>query len=560
MIVKSNGTIEHYKEMIDSGEVIVGQEMKAIINNLLADMNDDQFIYDTTDADRRIDFIQGALRLSKSPFFSKPFLLMDWQKAFISAVYGFYMASDKTQRFRRIVLLIGRKNGKSELSSALLLTDFFIGGRGMDIVCSSNDDNQADILYQACDTMRQLVDPESLDSWRNQKGLRCLVNNNKMFKISEKVRAREGRNIDTACFDEAHELKEGSIIKAIEQSQSLKINPKFIVLSTEGFVQDGWLSKELIRDRKILNHQIEDEASIRTLPFLYTMDSTAEVWEGNRENRLWMKANPTLGTVKRYDYLEQQLALARESKEDRAFVLTKDFNIPQLTSEAWLMSDDFMYVDNFNPEDFQNAVAIGGVDLSETTDLTSACVILRRPNDPKKYVLSMYWIPETKLDPKNDDSMAGAKYSEWQKDGFIRVDSGRNYINTTLVADWFYELYRKYRIRLYKCGYDVRFSREWEDRMNDYGFDTEIVYQRPEVMSLPSKMMESDLKHRVIAGLTDIDKWCLSNCALKLDSKGYGLVVKVDGQDSRRIDGAVAKIIAYEIYRRYQTDIERTLG
>ena len=96
--------------------------------------------------------------------------------------------------------------------------------------------------------------------------------------------------------------------------------------------------------------------------------------------------------------------------------------------------------------------------------------------------------------------------------------------------------------------------------MNDYGFDTEIVYQRPEVMSLPSKMMESDLKHRVIAGLTDIDKWCLSNCALKLDSKGYGLVVKVDGQDSRRIDGAVAKIIAYEIYRRYQTDIERTLG
>ena len=558
--MKDNGYIEEYRESIRSGEIIVGREIITVLDNLIEDKQDERFYFDTAEADRRISFIEKCLRLTKSPFYGKPFQLMLWQKAFISAVYGFYMSDDNTERFRQVLLMLARKGGKSELCSALVLTDFFIGGAGRDIVCSSNDDTQADILYQACDTMRQMVDPENLDSWRNQKGLRCLVNNNKIFKISERVKNKEGRNIDFAICDEIHELQDGVIINSIRQSQSLKPNPKLIFITTEGFVQDGFLSKELVRMRKILNHEIEDDASIRTLPFLYTQDSESEVWDGNRENRLWMKSNPSLGIVKRYDYLEQQIALAKESKEERAFVLTKDFNIPQLTSEAWLISDDFMYDwKPFNPEDFHNAVAVGGVDLSETTDLTSAKVILRRPNDPNKYLLSMYWIPETKLDPKNNDQNAGARYSDWQRDGLMRVDSGKNYINTTLVADWFYELFQKYRIRLYKCGYDVKFSQEFTDRMNDYGFDYEMVYQRPEVMSLPNKMVETDLKHRQIVGLNPVDRWCLSNCALKLDAKGYGLVVKIDGQDSRRIDGAVSLIIAYEMYRRYQSDIERYL-
>ena len=332
--MQDNGYIEEYREAIRKGDIIAGHELIDELDNLIADKSDPRFRFDTEEADIRMGFIENCVRLTKSPFYNKPMRLMLWQKAFISAVYGFYMADDGTERFREILLMLARKGGKSELCSALILTDFFIGGSGRDIVCSSNDDNQADILYQACDTMRQLIDPKNLDSWRNQKGLRCLYNNNKVFKISERVKNKEGRNIDLAIADETHELKDGVIINSIKQSQSLKPNPKFISITTEGFVQDGWLAKELIRMRRIIRGEIEDAASIRTLPWLYTQDSEAEVWNGNRENRLWMKSNPSLGIVKRYDYLEQQIAHARESKEDRAFVLTKDFNIPQLTSEA----------------------------------------------------------------------------------------------------------------------------------------------------------------------------------------------------------------------------------
>lgn len=455
---------------------------------------------------------------------------------------------------------VGERNTlthNSTLCAGIGLATMLIGGKGLDIVCSSNNDTQANILYDEINTMRMMIDPKNEFTWKNQQHIRCTELNNKVFKISETTRNREGRNITIGLCDEVNELQDGGVIKAIEQSQSTKANPKLIMLTSEGFLQDGVLERELAYARRMLFDDFVDETTERFLPWIYKQDEESECYEGNEENKLWLKSNPSLGVIKKYEYLEQQVAKARYSKEDRAYVLTKDFDIHQNTAAAWLLSEDYSYnYQPFNPEEFRGAVAIGGVDLAETTDLCSAKVILRRPNDVNKYILSMYWIPETKLDPKNDDSQVGAKYKEWQKDDMMRVDSG-NYVNTTLVADWFYELWNKYRIRLYKCGYDVRFSQEFTDRMDDYGFDYEMVYQRPEVMSLPNKMVETDLKHQEIIGLNTVDRWCLSNCALKLDSKGFGLVVKID--PSRRIDGAVSLIIAYEIYRRHIDEIERTL-
>ena len=558
MIKHSNGYIEEYLKEIESNKIIAGNEILQILHNLISDMESDNFVYDTTDADRRMSFIEGCLRLTKSPFYQKPFKLMLWQKAFISALYGFYMSDDGTQRFRKACLLIARKNGKSELCSALLLTDFFIGGKGMDIVCSSNDDTQASILFDACDTMRQLIDPMSEDTWRNQKGLKCFINNNKIFKISERTRNREGRNIDTSVFDEAHELESGDIIKAIEQSQSLKPNPKFIVITTEGFVNGGWLDQELLRARGILFNEIHDEASIRYLPWLYTQDSEAEIWQGNKTNRLWMKSNPSLGTVKRYDYLEQQIALARGNGTDRAFVLSKDFNVKQSNSEAWLLSEDIEYDAEFDPEEFRGSICLGAVDIAETTDLTCAKILLMKPDDSKKYIFSQYWIPQGKIDRGDLDIKAGARYLDWQKHGIIRICDG-NYIDTTVIADWFYELYKTYGFRLYKCGYDVKFSTDFVKRMGDYGFDAELVYQSPTVMSQPMKMVEADIKDKLIVGNTEIDKWCFSNVSLQINVQGQGMAVKIDNMSSRKIDGAVTTIILYEIYRRYRLDFTNAL-
>lgn len=558
MIKKTNGFLETYYEKSKTGEVVLGDELRTELTNLIEDMNSDRYIYDATHADIVIDFIENCVKLTKSPFYGQPMKLMLFQKAYISALYGFKML-DGVDRFKKSLYEIARKNGKSELCSALGLSEFVTGNEGSDIVCSSNDDNQASILYDAVDLMRQMIDPEDQDTKRNQRFILNKVTNTKIFKMSERTRNKEGRNIDTAFQDEAHELKANTIPKSIEQSQSLKINPKFIILTTEGFVIDGYLDEELRRARAIIYGEACDPAAERYLPWLYTQDSEREVWEGNRHNRLWEKSNPTLGVVKRWDYLEEQVAIAKASKADRIFVLTKDFNIKQNAVESWLNLEDYDTGATFDIEQLRGAFALGAVDLSETTDLTSAKVLVMRPSNPTKYIISHYFIPESKLED-SDDRNEGAKYREWAEQGLITITEG-NDIDLTAVADWFYQLYTRYNIRLWKCGYDQRFAKDWIGGMNYYGWqktggdesDLIMIQQNAQTLSGAIRLCEADFKSRLINyNDNPVDKWCFGNACLKLDNLRQCLIVK--SKPSQRIDGAVSLAILYEMFRRYRTE------
>ena len=551
MIRKTNGFLEQYIAAGRSGEEIIGYELQLELDRLEADMAGSEYIYDTSDADLRLDFIENCIRCTKSPFYGQPMKLLLFQKAFISALYGFKMY-DGTDRFQRVLLLIARKNGKSELCSALLLAEMIIGGKGLDIVCSSNDDNQASILTDAVDTMRLMIDPESIDTRRNQRLIKCLITDNKIFKLSDRTKNKEGRNIDIAVVDEVHEMKENIIVKSIEQSQSLKVNPKLILITTEGFVNGGFLDEELINARAVINGEISNSATERFLVWLYTQDSESEIWSS--DHNVWKKSNPTLGKIKRFSYLDQQVERARGSKADRTFVLSKDFNIKQTSAEAWLKSEDYEYIDEFDIENFRNSFCLGGVDIAETTDLTSAKILLLNPADRKRYIHQIYFIPSGKL-AKADDKSAGAKYEEWARKGLVRIEEG-NYIDTSVVADWIFGLYKKYGIKPFKTGYDAKFANEFVNRMDQYGFEVEPVSQQPAIMSQPISMVEADLQSRSIAGLNEIDKWCISNSTLKVNSFGFAILDKIKGQPARKIDGAVSLCIVYEIFRRYGKQFE----
>ena len=555
MILYSNGHLEEYYEKIMSGEIIAGIELKMELSRLMEDLDDDRFIYDTRDADQRMDFMENCIRLTKSPFYGQPMKLMLWQKAFISVVYGFKMPEDMTDRFRRVLLLIARKNTKSETCSALGLTELITGNDGSDIVCSSNDDNQANILYEAINTMRLMIDPKQKDTWKNQQHIRCNFNGSKVFKLSDRTRNKEGRNIDFAVVDEVHEMKDNVIIKSIEQSQSLKPNPKLILITTEGFVNGGFLDEELITARQILNGEDDSISADRYLPWLYTQDSEQEVWQ---DEQTWEKSNPTIGTVKRWDYLREQVDAARRSKADRMFTLSKDFNFKVSNSEAWIIGEMLDYSRVFSLDEFKNTIVLGGVDLAETTDMCAAKILLMKPDDSTKYIHQMYWIPSSKLD-KSDDKEAGAKYEEWARQGLIRITDG-NEVDVSLIADWFLELYRDYGIRLYKCGYDQRFAKDFLKRMNDYGFEHEMIYQNRYVLSSPMRLVEADLRDQIIAfNDNPIDKWCLQNTSVQVFDTGHIMPIKIKGQAARRIDGTLSLIMCYEMYRRYKTEIMNAL-
>ena len=552
-----NSWLLRYLAEIESGDIIAGQELRAELYNLQDDLLNERYAYDTTEADRRMRFMEGCVRLTKSPFYNKPMKLMLWQKAFLEALYSFKMP-DGNDRFKKALLLISRKNCKSETISALALSELIVGKPGADIVCSSNDDNQASIVYDAIDLMRQLIDPKDLDTKRNQRFILNKRNNSKVFKLSDRTRNKEGRNIDFAIIDETHEMKNNVIAKSIEQSQSLKENPKFINITTEGFVVDGYLDNELQRAREIINGEASGAASERFLPWLYTQDSEEEIWN---DRSSWQKSNPTLGMVKRWEYLDEQVDLARESKADRMFVLTKDFNIKQSAAESWLNLEDYSYDARFDLEDFRGCEAIGAVDLSETTDLTCAKIMMMKPGDSTKYVHTKYFIPESKLE-SSDDSNAGAKYKQWIDDGLITVSPGSDN-DLAMVADWFYSLYEDYDIKLWRCGYDQRFSKEWISRMEYYGWmrneELDMIAQNAATLSNAMKLCEQELKHhRINYNENPVDQWCLGNAGIKVDNYGQCLCVKKERD--KRIDGAVTLIILYETYRRYRTEYKIRMG
>ncbi len=557
-----NSFLLEYLGRIETGEIVAGRELWDMLNILRDDFHNDRYYYDTDDAVLRMDFMENCVRLTKSPFYNKPMVLMLWQKAFFETIYSFKMADTHFDRFKRILLLIARKNTKSESCSALGLSELVVGNEGSDIVCSSNDDTQSSIVYDAIDTMRMLIDPEDLDTKRNQRFIMNKVNGSKIFKLSDRTRNKEGRNIDFAIVDETHEMKDNVIAKSIEQSQSLKDNPKFINITTEGFVTDGYLDDELKKARAIIRGEADGLAAERFLPWLYTQDSEREVWEGNRHNRLWMKSNPTLGIVKKWDYLEEQVDTARSSKADRIFVLSKDFNFKQNGVQSWLNLEDYDYTAVYDLEEFRGAICLGAVDLSETTDLSCAKILLMKPGDPRKYIHTQYFIPESKLED-SDDRNAGADYSVWAKAGLITITEG-NDIDLSKIADWFFELYKKYNIKLWKCGYDQRFSKEWLSRMGDYGWtkeneDLELILQNANTLSNAMKLVESDFGHQLINYNENVvDKWCLKNASMQVDKFGQCLCVKSEA--SKRIDGAVTLIILYEMYRRYRTMFKTMIG
>ena len=556
-----------YKHAIDRGEIKAGVELITELENLLADLDDPQYRYDTEFSDLIISFIENCCKLTVAPFYGKPFVLELWQKAFIEVSFSFQIQSIDSgkwvQRFQEILLLIARKNGKTELIAAILFTLLILGGQGSQIVCSGTNDNIASICYDTIDRMRLLVDPDSIDTWKNQKGIKCKINGNFIFKLCDSSRGKEGRNIDVAGLDEIHELQNDGIYKPIQQSTGVKESYIIFMFSSEGFTNEGFLDTKLKEYRDILNGVDRSESSKRKLPWIYSQDSEAEVWEVNEDgiNPAWQKSNPSVGKIKKWSYLRDRVEEARRSKADRVYVLSKDFDFHVSAATAWLEKSDYDYTEEFNIEDFRNTYALGAVDLSETTDLTNAKVLLMRKDDRRKFVLSHYWIPKTKLEA-SDDKAAGAKYLEWAQQGILTIcDDNEN--DLSLVADWFYELYTKYGILLLYCGYDQRFKRDWIAKMEYYGWEDKekliMINQSPDVLHTANCQVEADLKDRLIIGLNEMDKWCLGNAALKVDSKGKSLVVKIDNMKAKRIDGAVCSVILQETYNRYKLDLNAYL-
>ena len=552
--------LQEYTEKVFSGEIIAGTELKRMLKILKADRESGKYIFDTKYSELRIEFIETFCRQGKAPFYNKTPKLMLWQKAFLTALYSFYRKDKNGNkgllRFQKALLLIARKNGKSALASFDGFTELAIGQGGQFICCGSNDDKQASLIFNEVKGLSKRAEKTPKRFHCNLTTVKNNKNDNEVFKMSARTRDKDGRQISKAFLDEIHNARDNELYMSIWQSMSIAEEPLLIMLTTEGFVNGGLLDKELNYARSILRGEIEDDTY---LAFLYTQDSENEIWQ---DKRTWLKSNPSLNVVKKASYLEANLNKAKIDKETRMHVLCKDFNIHQNNAQSWLMYEDYMYkTEHFELEDLRGAYMVCGVDLSSTTDMTAVQCVVMKPNDNTKYIVSKYFIPERKL-YDSDDKTAGAKYEEWAQQGLVHICEG-NEVDTDEVVNWIEYLVIDCGINLFKCGYDVRLSKSFVNAMItrlDGKSTLEIIPQAPKFLSEPTKLLEADLRARIVNyNENPVNQWCFSNAQIKLDQFGRIMIIKIQEQARRRIDGAVALIIAYATLRMYKTEFDEYL-
>lgn len=541
-----NYLLEYVSE-IDKGNIIVGQDLRTTLDRLIKDLDNPKFIFDETPGQLRIDFIEKFCKHTKSPFNGMPFILELWEKAFLQTAYGFKYADTGLRRFNEVILLIARKNGKTTFVAGIDLAEFFLSSGGVDIVCASNTNDQASILFEEINNMREHSKALSKPK-RSRKNIFYIYspkNKNKIKKLSGQSRNLDGFNIEVGCIDEVHEMTDSKVYDAIKQSQSTKKEPLIFIISTEGKVVEGFLDNKLAYCKKILKGEIEDE---RVLPWLYTQDSQEEIF---KDKRTWQKSNPSLGTIKTYAYLEDIMNKAKNDLATRVTMLCKDFNIKQLESGTWLTFDELNNETKFNIEELRDSYAIGGVDLSSTTDLTASVLLVKK--DKKMYVIPHFFMPKDVLEKRMQED--NVPYDIWVKKGYITLSDGSQN-DFTKVTEWFQKMVWDYGIRPLWVGYDPWNSKYWIDEMADAGFTMEKVRQGVYTLSEPMKQLEADLKnHIVIYDNNPVLKWCLANTQAKVDVNGNIQPTKLNSK-YKRIDGAVALIIAYSVLSNYKKDYE----
>ena len=541
-----NYLLEYIKE-IDKGNILVGQDLRVQLDKLVADLDNPKFIFDEEPGQLRIDFIEKFCKHTKSPFNGMPFILELWEKAFLQTAYGFKYASTGLRRFNEVILLIARKNGKTTFVAGIDLAEFFLSRGGVDIVCASNTNDQASILFEEINNMREHSKALSKPK-RSRKNIFYIYSQkskNKIKKLSGQSRNLDGFNIEVGCIDEVHEMTDSKVYDAIKQSQSTKEEPLIFIISTEGKVVEGFLDNKLAYCKKMLKGEIEDE---RVLPWLYTQDSQEEIF---RDKRTWQKSNPSLGKVKSYSYLEDIMNKAKNDLATRVTMLCKDFNIKQLESGSWLSFDELQNTTKFDIEELRDSYAIGGVDLSSTTDLTASVLVVKK--NGKIYAIPHFFMPKDVLEKRmQEDSVP---YDIWVKKGYITLSEGSQN-DFTKVTQWFQQMVWDYGIRPLWVGYDPWNSKYWIDEMIDAGFTMEKVRQGVFTLSEPMKQLEADLKnHIVIYDNNPVLKWCLANTQAKVDVNGNIQPCKLNSK-YKRIDGAVALIIAYSVLNSYKKDYE----
>lgn len=537
--------IVQYNDALRRGEIPACRRIKSVYARLAAETQDDggRYVFDEQRANRPIEFIERFCRHSKGEWAGKPVKLELFQKAFIQALYGFVDRETGLRRYREAFFLVGRKNGKSTLLAGLALYMLIADGEGgAEVYSTATKYAQARLLFDEAHNMVKQSPDLSRHMRKRKADLYYLPSMSKLQPLARNSDTLDGLNASFVIMDELHGVKDRNLYEVMRQSQSARREPLLVMITTAGTVRECIFDEMYEHACAVADGAIADDSF---LPILYELDSRNE-WT---DPAAWMKANPSLGAIKKADDLRIKVERAKQNPVDLPGVLCKEFNIRETVKTAWLSFDAINSTATFDLSDFRGAYCIGGVDLSITTDLTCASLLFMKRGQDTKYIAQMYWLPADRLQERvKQDKIP---YDKWLARGLLRLCAG-NTINYSDVTAWFMETVKEYELFPAWVYYDSYSARYFVEEMQMQGFNMVRCIQGAKTLSLPMQMLGADLQaHRVNYNNNPVLKWCLTNTGIQTDRNGN--IVPVKNQSPRqRIDGTAALLDCYVgLYEHY---------
>lgn len=532
-----NYILEYWKE-IESGRILVSKKVKQIYKKLVDEIENpvDPWVFDVKRATKPIRFIEKFCKHSKGEWSGRPVKLELFQKAFISALFGFVHKDTGLRRFTEAFFMVARKNGKSTMLAGIALYLLVSDQEpGAELYTVATKKDQAKLIFDEVQNMIK-QSPELAKVLKKRKSdIYFEKTFSKMQALGKNSDTLDGLNAHGVIMDELHGVKDRNLYEVMKQSQSARRQPLLIMITTAGTVRECIFDDIYELAENILNGTAEDP---RFLPIVYELDDAKE-W---KNPKMWIKANPGLGTIKKVEDLIAKVDRAKQNPKDRAGLLTKDFNIRGTHSSAWLTFDEILNDTTYNLADYRGSYCIGGADLSITTDLTCATILMYDHHLEKFIVNQMYWIPEDNVEERVKTDRI--PYDIWHEKGLVRYCSG-NTINYSDVTAWFLEVVHEHGITPAWIYYDSYSARYWVDEMISHGFRMERCIQGAKTLSIPMQNLGADLQaKKVIYNNNPVLKWCLSNTAIQTDRNGNIVPIK-NRTAKQRIDGTASLLDAY---------------
>jgi phage terminase large subunit-like protein len=534
-----NYLIDYYNQ-IENSQVIVSKRVEKVYKRLVGEINNPKgdWIFDESKANKPIEFIERFCKHSKGEWIGKSIKLELFQKAFISALFGFVNKDTGFRRYKETFFFCGRKNGKSVLLSSILLFCLIADGEGgAECYSVASKKDQAKITFNESLNMVRQSPYLSKHLKKRKTDLYFPLTFSKFEALASDSNTLDGLNSHCVVIDELHSIKDRNLYEVMKQSMSARQQPLLVMITTAGTIRECIFDDMYDYAVKISDGLIIDD---RFLPILYELDSREE-WT---DWKCWQKANPGLGTIKKLDDITEKVERAKVNPKDLTGILCKDLNIRENNNYAWLTFDTINNEETFTMDDIKDSYCFGGIDLSSTSDLTCATLLVMKPNG-KKYVLQHYWIPDEYLEKKIKEDQI--PYGKWRDRGFLSTCLGSK-VNYQDVSDWFLKMFREYGLRPIKIGFDPWNAQYFTENMRTIGFDMQEVRQGARSMSSPAKELAADLNAKEINyNNNPVLKWNLSNTCIYTDPNGNIRPVKSKNQ-RQRIDGCVSLIITYCVF------------